>query len=262
MSSGSSNVDAELTIFRLYVHSQTELSFDTKFKQIDIILDFAIEHPVGSGKFKSTWNIDVEWLQMMKKKYPQLRVVISLGGVGSEYPFNPVDPLRWIINAVSSIKHIISLYGQKLIDGIDIHYDVIESTEEDFSFCIGDVIKQLRNDKHLSIKVVSIAPTKLVESYYLKLYSDNKDIIDLVDYQFYNENFSSKNEFVKLYEKLVVDYSPAKVLPGISIFANRISKEAIADLIDKKLIPGYFVWNPNDHSPVGTNPFSLENMLE
>jgi len=270
-----------LTISRRYIHNIPTLgiNFDRRFREIDIILGFASEHydkhKKGNGLFEPTWKVDrssIEWVKKLKDDHPQVRVIISIGGVGPEFPFNPVNKDRWIFNAVDTIKKIILLYNDgsryiNTIDGIDIHYDVIDSTEDEFSYCIGEVIKQLKHDRKLSIQVVSIAPTKLVESYYLNLYLDkrniidNKHIIDLVDYQFYNQKFSSKEEVVSLYKKLVVDYAPAKVLAGIGIPVDHTLYEGIRYLIKHKLIPGIFFWNFFD-SIDGADTPSLEKILQ
>ncbi|CAK8566748.1 unnamed protein product [Lathyrus sativus] len=258
------SADSEkLTIFRYYIHEippKHEIPFDN-FRHIDIILSFASEK--GDGRFHPTWIVDrfgIEWLKRFKQEHPNARVVISIGGVGSEFPFNPAQKDGWICNAIETIKNIILLF-KDIIDGIDIHYDVIKSSEDDFSFCIGQVIKQLKNNIDSFIKVVSIAPTELVEPYYLKLYKDNKDIIDLVDYQFYNQKFSSKEEILELYKKLVTDYYPAKVLVGISIPVDPILHAAICYLVYQKLLPGIFVWNMFD-SIDSPNNFSLEKILK
>ncbi|XP_058771875.1 chitinase 1-like [Vicia villosa] len=274
MSSDSSNGKEELTILRQYIHHipRDEPHFDRRFRQIDFILSFAIEHydkhGKGDGYFTPTWKVDRESIELVKKlkeNHPEVRVVISIGGVGPEFPFNPAKKDRWIFNAVDSIKKIIRLYNddrsyRNTIDGIDIHYDVINSSEDEFSFCIGEVIKQLKNDRNLSIHVVSIAPTKLVEPYYLKLYLDNKHNIDLVDYQFYNQKFSTKEEVVDLYKKLVIDYNPAKVLAGIGIPVDPILDKGIKYLVKHKLLPGIFLWNFLD-SIDGPDTFSIEKYL-
>jgi hypothetical protein len=257
MSSDDGKGNEALTILRQYIHHIPThgIHFDRRFRHIDFILSFAIEHydkhGKGDGRFHPTWKVDpssIEWVKKLKEDHPEVRIVISIGGVGFEFPFNPAEKYIWIFNAVETIKNIILLYDdgrshRNTIDGIDIHYDVINSSEDDFSFCIGEVIKQLKSDRNLSINVVSIAPTELVEPYYLKLYKDNKPIIDLVDYQFYNQKFSSVHEFVKLYKKLVIDYTPAKVLAGIGIPVDHILIEGITFLIKLKLLPGIFFWN-------------------
>ncbi|XP_058771857.1 chitinase 2-like [Vicia villosa] len=267
MSANDSNGNIDLTIYRLYMlHLPNKLNFNAKLENFDYILGFASEDYIqgkGTGNFNPTWNLNdlsPENVKSFKDNNPQVRVVISIGGVGDEYPFNPFDKNTWITYAVNSIKQIIVRYDQihkyeNLIDGIDIHYDVVESNEDDFSYCVGEVIKQLKNDTPLSINVVSIAPTKKVESYYEKLYLDNKDMIDLVDYQFYNQEFSSEDEVVELYKKLVVTYSPCKVLPGYTNPPDPILMDGIMYLIKNKLVPGVFVWN------TGSNSFFIENML-
>ncbi|KAL5063549.1 hypothetical protein RYX36_025286 [Vicia faba] len=270
MSSDDRKGNEELTIFRQYIHDIPTHGIDfnlLQFTQIDYILSFAIEHydkhGKGDGCFTPTWKVDPESIEMVKKlkedhpeDYPEVRVVISIGGVGEKFPFNPAEKDIWIFNAVKTIEKIIHLYDDNrsyktIIDGIDIHYDVINSSEDDFSYCIGEVIKKLKSFRSLS--VVSIAPTKLVESYYLKLYQANIRIIDLVDYQFYNQKFSSKEQVIELYKKLVIDYSPAKVLAGITDPVDAILYEGIKYLIKHKLLPGIFFWNFED---------SLEKFLQ
>ncbi|KAL5063547.1 hypothetical protein RYX36_025284 [Vicia faba] len=252
MSAGSSrDGKEELTIYRQYIHDIPThgINFDLlKFTQIDFILSFAIEHydkhGKGDGCFQPIWKVDgesIEWVKKLKEDHPEVRVFISIGGVGTEFPFDPAEKNQWIHNALQTITKILLLY-RNTIDGIDIHYDVINSSKDDFSFCIGEVIKQLKNDRKLSINVVSIAPTKLVEPYYLKLYKDNKLVIDLVDYQFYNQKFSSKEQVVELCKKLVIDYDPAKVIAGECIPVHTMLEEGIKYLIKHKLIAGIFVW--------------------
>lgn len=237
---------------------------------MDFILGFASEDYIdgkGDGRFNPTWQVDpssIEWVKKIKQVHPEVRVVFSIGGVGTEFPFNPVEILVWIDNAAKSIQHIIELYDddesdQNIIDGIDIHYEVINSSHDDFSYCIGQAIRQLKLDKHLSFKVVSIAPTQVVESYYHILYLNNKDIIDLVDYQFYNQTFSSREEIIELYEKLVVNYTPALVLPGIP--GDPILNETIKYLLEQNSIPGVFFWNSED-SINAPKTISLEHLLQ
>ncbi|CAK8561827.1 unnamed protein product [Lathyrus sativus] len=265
MTSADTNGNIDLTIYRQYIF---DIPSKLNFNQNDFILGFASEEYIegkGTGIFKPTWNgndLSLENLKTFKDNNPQLRVIISIGGVGHEFPFNPFVKSTWVVYAVNSIKQIIVRYNQiyqNLIDGIDIHYDVIKTEENDFTNFVGEVIKQLKNDAPLAIKVVSIAPTKLVESYYEKLYSENKEIIDLVDYQFYNQEFSSEDEVVELYKKLVVTYTPSKVLAGYK-YPPDVVMGAINYLIKNKLIPGVFYWNPK-HSTTASNSFFLEKML-
>ncbi|CAL5197375.1 unnamed protein product [Lathyrus oleraceus] len=260
-------------IVRLYIHHipKHRIDSDVERIQMDFILGFASEHYIdgkGDGRFNPTWEVDpssIERVKKFKQGHPEVRVVISIGGVGTEFPFNPVENLVWIDNAAKSIQHIIELYDddqsdQNIIDGIDIHYDVINSSHDDFSYCIGQVIRQLKLDKHLAFKmVVSIAPTQVVESYYHILYLNNKDIIDLVDYQFYSQKFSTKEEIIELYKKLVVNYTPALVLPGIP--GDPILNETIKYLLEQNAIPGVFFWDSED-SINAPKTISLEHLLQ
>lgn len=268
MSSYDTNENIDLTIYRQYIlHIPTQLNFNAKIEKNDFILGFASETYIqgkGTGNFNPTWNVNhlsPENIKTFKDNNPEVRVIISIGGVGDEFPFNPLDRNTWVIYAVNSIRQIILRYNQthkdqNLIDGIDIHYDIVKSDEDDFSIYVGEVIRQLKNDKPLSINVVSIAPTKLAESYYEKLYLDNKKIIDLVDYQFYNQKFSSQDEVVELYKKLAVTYSPSKVLAGYNNPPDPVLMEGIIYLIKNKLLPGVFVWNSNP-STTGYVSFSF-----
>jgi len=264
----------EATIVREYIkHTPIpEINPHINDKE-DSILSFAVEkydrYGKGEGIFNPTWDVDTETIEKLKKlkeDHPQIRVVISIGGYSSEFPFNPIENNKWNENAVKSIEHIIDLYGvsvsgKSIIDGIDIHYESIYSTEGDFSFYIGKLIRHLKRDKPLSTKLVSIAPTKLVESYYRKLYVDNNDIIDLVDYQFSKQTFTTKEQVVELYKKLVEDYTPALVLPGLNVPNDRILAEGILKLQELKLIPGVVYWG---FPHVGDAPksLSLQKLLQ
>ncbi|CAI8608392.1 unnamed protein product [Vicia faba] len=241
----------EPTIFRVYVAHipKSENNFKSESDcegKLDLILSFATEHydeyGKGNGVFNPTWEVDsqsIEYVKKVKEDYPYPRVVISIGGFCSEFPFNPIEKNDWINNAEKSINKIIDLYDtdKNIIDGIDIHYEAIYSSEDDFSFCIGEVIRRLKNNK-LSIKLVSIAPTKILQTYYHKLYSDNKDMVDFVDYQFPKQSFSTKQQVVDLYKELAFDYAPALVLPEFSFNCDPILLDGIKELFILEIIPG------------------------
>ncbi|XP_058746949.1 chitinase 2-like [Vicia villosa] len=185
----------------------------TEYNPVDFIIGFASENynssGGGTGYFQPTWNLDTfspEKVKGLKEIYgARVRWVISIGGVGTDYPFNPIDKFAWVVAAVNSIKEIIQIYDddnhKNLIDGIEIHYEAIKGSDVDFSSCIGHVIILLKEDPDLSIKVVSIAPTEDTQSYYQTLYHGNPKSIDFVDYLFTNHTFSSDEDVVKLYKK-------------------------------------------------------------
>ncbi|XP_004489753.1 chitinase 1-like [Cicer arietinum] len=243
-------------------------STNSKISNIDFILGFASEvyvHGKGTGNFHPTWNLeefDIEWVKKVKETIPHARVIISIGGVGSEFPFDPIEKHVWIYRAIESIKWIVRDLYDNLIDGIDIHYDVIKSSEDEFSFSIGKVIRKLKNDIDLSINVISIAPNELFQSYYLNLYLQNEAIIDLVDFQFYDLKPRTLKQLVELYEKLVYEYTPTIVLPIISSHPVPIIIEFIKYLLKNKLLPGIVVWDDNNSTDGSTNTFSLENVLQ
>ncbi|KAL5063132.1 hypothetical protein RYX36_024874 [Vicia faba] len=267
----SENVEA--TIFRVYVPHipKPENNFKSESEESeekeDCILSFATEHydeyGKGNGVFKQTWETDsqsIEWVKNIKKDYADTRVVISIGGFSSEFPFNPIEKNVWIDNAVKSINQIIDLYGtpKNIIDGIDIHYEAIYSSEDDFSFCIGKVIRQLKQLS--SIKLVSIAPSKPLQPYYHKLYLDNKDIIDYVDYGFSKQSFSTKEKVVELYKELAHNYAPALVLPEINIYCDPVLSDGIGELFDLELLPGIVFWG-FPISSKAPKTFSLQKFL-
>ncbi|CAI8608888.1 unnamed protein product [Vicia faba] len=265
----------ELGSYRQYIHDiptdGIDLDLLKKFKKIDFILSFAVEnydkHGKGDGGFHPTWNVSesIKWVKKLKKDHPEVRVFISIGGVGSEFPFDPAEKNQWIHNALQTITKILLLYdvinisvddlGSHIntIDGIDIHYDVINSSEDDFCFCIGQVIK-----KYYYLDDVSIAPTKLVEPYYLKLYKDNAYVVELVDYQFYNQKFSSVEQVVDLYKKLEIDYTPASVIVGIANPVDPILYEGIKYLIKHNLCCDIFFWNSDDSIDFSLDKFLLD----
>lgn len=100
------------------LHIPTKLNFNAKLKKFHYILGFASKDYIqgkGTGNFNPTWNLNdlsPENVKSFKDNNPQVRVIISIGGVGDEYPFNPFDKNTWITYAVNSIKQIILRYDQ------------------------------------------------------------------------------------------------------------------------------------------------------
>ncbi|CAL5195700.1 unnamed protein product [Lathyrus oleraceus] len=259
-------------IYREYLLKHFPTTVSSEYKPVDFIIGFASEdynpNGVGTGYFVPTWDLDTfsaEKLKKLKERYPHVRVVISIGGdIGTYSPFNPNDKQVWIAAAVNSLTKIILSYFHpsynNLIDGIDIHYGDIKSSPEDFSYCIGKVIKSLKTDPRLAINVVSIAPGEYTQSYYQKLYIENQNYIDLVDYLFTNWGYSME-DFVIFYKKLLDDYSHATLLPGYlePPFLGDKTKEVIMYLVKHNSVPGFFTYpNDNDSSVGPPAPFSFE----
>ncbi|XP_050920097.1 chitinase 2 [Lathyrus oleraceus] len=249
--------------------------------EFHFILGFAKEehdqNGKGTGQFKPTWNMDYfspEKVKKLKEKHENVRVVISFGGQGEENSFNPFKNFQWSINAANSLKVIIQDYNKvkdNLIDGIDVHYDYINSNEEDFSQCIGDVIKRLKNDISSTTRgYTSIAPSHLVEPHYKWLYHEYLDLIDLVDYQFYNHTLSSKHELTTLFNDISKDYDVDKLLVGISTYpadADKVPPQVFIDgcteLVINSALRGIFVWSANDSATNSNDKhFSMEEALQ
>ncbi|CAK8560382.1 unnamed protein product [Lathyrus sativus] len=252
-------------IYREYVLKHFPTTVSSTYNSVDFIIGFASENynrnGEGTGNFYPTWDpatFSPEKVKQLKKNYPNVRVVISIGGdIGTYSPFNPNKKEAWIAAAVYSLKEIIHIYDDKyqrnMIDGIDIHYSSIKS--DDFSYCIGEVIKSIKTDIQLTIKVVSITAGEYTQSDYLKLYVENKKYIDIVHYLFTNWRYC-KEDLVDFYRKLLAWYSPAAVLPGYlnPSFSGDKAKETVMYLVKQYLAPGFFTY-PSHDSP---GPFSSE----
>ncbi|XP_058727867.1 chitinase 2-like [Vicia villosa] len=282
-------------IFREYIgvnQSSTSLTgfpteiINTKNFEFHFILGFASEeydkNGKGKGIFKETWDVDYfgpEKVKILKENNPNVKVVISIGGRDVKTPFDPVEEYSWDRKAVKSLKELIGKYKNdsgNMIDGIDINYETIKTNNDLFVKCISRVITQLKNDLGLNINVVSIALSEKNEPYYRTLYYANKDNINWVDYQFYDQEklVSSAEAFIEIYNNLIKDYGPDKVLPGISTDPIdtknvKITQHNFIDgcvkLLHSSKLPGVFLWNANDSAnpSEGENePYALEYTLQ
>ncbi|CAL5184487.1 unnamed protein product [Lathyrus oleraceus] len=279
------------TIFREYIgmidtlgeniHDFPAAIIDDHIPEFHFILGFARETYVGgkgTGLFRSTWNVNdfsPAKVVKIKKEHRNVKVVITIGSNDADYPFNPQNIDSWILNAVTSIKVLIQDYETKIhpcevgniIDGIDINYEYIKSKENDFSLCIGKVIELLKKDLDVSksMKVVSISPTNNVNLHYLKLYSNNQDNIDWINYKFYNEDFPTEKEFVSFFYKLATDYGTrSKLLPGVNTnthtpttWSLKVFVDGCRILINHASLAGVFIWNANTSAPT----YSIEKEL-
>lgn len=96
---------------------------------------------------------------------------------------------------------------------------------------------------------MSIAPTELLKPHYHQLYWANKDIINWVDYKFYNQAVSSADELVNLYNKLLNEYgTDVKLLAGVSTDPDsdtNMTRDVVfikgcKSLLESKLLPAIF----------------------
>ncbi|KAJ1393087.1 Glycoside hydrolase family 18, catalytic domain [Sesbania bispinosa] len=251
------------------------------------ILAFASEHYIdgkeGTGYFMRNWScswkrhgnnrkgaghFSPEDVRKIKVKFPNVKVIISIGGRGDQYPFNPAFKEVWADNAIVSLKKILSEYSGA-IDGIDINYEVIKSSEADFAYCIGKVINGLMNFEN--VKVMSIAPSQAVRSHYKALYQAHKDDIAWVNYQFYNQPVPSVDDFLRIYISLLsIDgYNVHKPLPGYSTDPKdqlnlplNVFLDGCAELKRLELLNGIFIWRALDDSPSPFPPFHIEEKAQ
>ncbi len=275
------------TILREYIGAKSDSDLpgfphiiNPKVKEFHFVLAFATEDydettKKGDGTFNPSWDLstyNAESIQKLKNKHKNAKVLISIGGRGSEYPFNPEEKMIWLDNAKNSLKQILNEFNEScgcanLIDGIDVHYEHIVASN-DFVDSIGKLIKSLKKNDH--IKMVSISPSKAAQPQYKKLYQTYRNYIDWVDYQFYDQTVSTKQEFERLYNILSNDYPHNILLAGFSTDpsdAGKISKEVFLegcqDLFRRKLLPGISIWDAEDSQvPIHGNPFQVEKLAQ
>jgi len=261
-----------------------------KTSEFHFLVGFAIEqydvNNRGTGVFKQNWNEDYfgpDEVKKLKEKYANVKVVISIGGCDVINAFNPANESTWPTEAEKSLKEIIQKYkgdSGNLIDGIDINFEhiidaITDEQKRRFTNCIAPVIRGLRNDPSLRIKEVSITPNQNTAAHYLNLYWGNQTIIDLVHYQFYKQSAvaPTPGDFKAHYDKVAREYSPAKVIPGISTIepvgekkmANQNFIAGCIELLQKDLLHGIFLWNA-DESAIPTSgqnkAFLLEHFMQ
>ncbi|WVZ20521.1 hypothetical protein V8G54_007843 [Vigna mungo] len=233
-----------------------------KIPQFHFILAFASEDYVedasgkkqGKGNFRTTWNVtkfSAKKIRELKEEYEGVKVVISLGGRGTDFPFNPKDKEIWIDNAKKSLNEIISVlykfHLETVIDGIDINYEHIESSEDEFAYSIGKVIDYLQTTITSGL-VVSIAPSKPVLPHYQQLFKANPNRIHWVNYQYYDQKVPSTHEFVNLHQTLIDTFGVDKLLAGFSTDPNNkgnisleVFVEGVLQLIASGSLAGIFV---------------------
>ncbi|OIW08886.1 hypothetical protein TanjilG_05861 [Lupinus angustifolius] len=219
-------------IFREYIGSKDgskHLNFpvhiiNNKVKEFHFILAFAKEsyqNNKGSGIFTASWDLtafNLESIKNLKKDHPNVKVIVSIGGPKDVTLFNIDERNAWLSNATKSLTDIISHYN---IDGIDINYETILSNIDDFVFCIGGLINQLKEEKIITL--ASIAPSEAVHSHYNLLFNAYKKYIDWVDYKFYGHFLPSKEQFKELYNKLSSDY-PSVLLGQITVMFSTLAR--------------------------------------
>ncbi|KAK7413006.1 hypothetical protein VNO78_04818 [Psophocarpus tetragonolobus] len=274
------------SIFREYIGSKPDPEIDgfpehiinKQITKFDFILGYATDEYVekkGQGKFRANWDVrtfSVKSIEKLKAKYPNVKVVISIGGAHSDFAFNPQDKEIWTDMAKGSLKDILlkqykssecECTNKSAIDGIDIHYDYIQTTEDDFVHCIGKVVDYLKS--HIDGLVVSISPSKPVLSHYERLYLANTHRFHLVNYQYYHEIVKSREAFENLHKNLIDTFTVQKVLAGFSTdqnFKDNIPLEVFLEACDHLLktasLAGIFVSEAQDSIVYHPSDFYVE----
>ncbi|XP_004487051.1 ruBisCO-associated protein-like [Cicer arietinum] len=214
-----------LSIFRQYTFDDSfeQVFISNKFlKEYQIALTFATDYDKDNiptnGIFRPTWDttkITLETITNFKTEHPEVnvKVYISIGNRGTQLPFSPQNNKSWILNATESLTNIIKNIYNSQIDGIDVLYEHIEASSVDFVECIGQLIKNLKDNG--VIKEASISPSfGLNKEYYFFLYSSYFYLIDWIDYQFQNEvePVFAPNKLMEIYDELVLKFYPRKKL--------------------------------------------------
>ncbi|KDP44159.1 hypothetical protein JCGZ_05626 [Jatropha curcas] len=265
---------ANSKLFREYIGAESD---SIKLSHVPInsnvefhfILAFAIDYTnlekpsPTDGKFNPFWastHITPQEIASIKDKYPNVKVVVSLGGdsIGKDHKafFAPKSIKSWVQNAISSLTNMIKDYN---LDGIDIDYEHFKSDPSTFSECIGQLITSLQKSGIISI--ASIAPYDddgEVQSNYLELWRNYGNLIDYVNFQFYAYEKISTSQFVKYFNKQAKHYGGGQILASFSSDGSNggLSPEngffeACKELKNEEKLGGIFIWSADDSKKHG-----------
>ncbi|KNA23582.1 hypothetical protein SOVF_023140 [Spinacia oleracea] len=262
-----------LKLFREYIGAEfTNVKFtDVPINpnlQFDFILSFAIDYTTSTssptptnGKFNIFWdtkNLPPAQVSYIKKKHPNVRVGLSIGGdsiFNNLAYFQPKSIHSWVSNAVSSLTHIIKQFA---LDGIDIDYEHFKGDPDTFAECIGRLISILKRKG--VVKFASIAPfdDPDVQNHYISLWKKYGHVIDYVNYQFYAyDNSTTIPEFIGYFEKQRKNYKGGKILTSfISDGSKGLAPtkgffSACEILKKRKQLFGIFVWCADESKSSG-----------
>ncbi|KAL5152221.1 RuBisCO-associated protein [Glycine soja] len=216
-----------MSIFRQYTldDSFSQVLVSPKFlKEYQIALTFASDYDDDgvptNGVFRPTWDltkVTPESITRFKDKNPDvdIKVFISIGNRGTQHPFKPLNNQTWIQNATMSLTSLIN--NLHVVHGIDVLYDHIDASPADFTECVGQLIRNLKENGVVS--QASISPSSYPnQEYYPLLYSSVPFFVDWVDYQFQSEDqpVLEPTTLVKRYNELTKVYPKTKLFAGYS----------------------------------------------
>ncbi|XWS33162.1 hypothetical protein CRYUN_Cryun22dG0055500 [Craigia yunnanensis] len=130
----------------------------------------------------------------------------------------------WISNAFSYLKSMLEEY---LLDGIDIDYENFPKYNSTFSYCIGELITRLKNQSVISI--ATIVPFHTTTILYFELFENYGDVIDFVNYQFYDDKFRKPKGYLEAFKLRAGQLDKDKLLPSYEINGRGIRGDAIFD---------------------------------
>ncbi|XP_048442107.1 chitinase 2-like [Pyrus x bretschneideri] len=205
------------------------------------ILGFAIDAD-SSGKqqngiFSPYWQstLTPQSVAAIKQKHSNVKVMVSLSGwsLGDQvlHWYNPINPKKWVSNAVSSLGSIITTYH---LDGIDIDYEnfpnpTSSNSSSSFAFCIGELITGLKNKGLVS--VASIAPFYSTTAPYVQLFDSYADVIDYVNHQFYTDKVTTAKGYLQAFKLRATQFGKEKLLPAYEVDGRGIQGDAFFDAL-------------------------------
>ncbi|CAN6567063.1 unnamed protein product [Malus baccata var. baccata] len=166
---------------------------------------------------------------------PQSVAAINLSGwsLGDKvlHWYNPINPKKWVSNAVSSLGSIITTYH---LDGIDIDYENFPNPKRSnslssFAFCIGELITGLKNKGLIS--VASIAPFYSTTAPYVQLFDGYAHVIDYVNHQFYTDKVTTTKGYLHGFKLRAAQFRKEKFLPAYEVDGRGIQGDAFLDAL-------------------------------
>ncbi|KAI4356217.1 hypothetical protein L6164_000256 [Bauhinia variegata] len=180
------------------------------------------------------------------------------------YFFNYWNENNFWSFAATSVNKIIDEYN---LDGIDVNYSHVKGSEDDFAYCIGELIKMLKESTEEGKFLASITVSHSVQADYLALYNKYKQYIDYVGYQFYAESHSIQN-VTKLREHFtdVSDvFSISKLIAGFSSvkaeeekLAANVFFKGSETLKADNILDGIVIWSADESKPGFENERKLK----
>ncbi|XP_072979576.1 chitinase 2-like [Typha angustifolia] len=272
-------------LFREYIGAEFK---DVRLSDVPInrnvdfhfILSFAIDYSADSstsppsptnGQFDFFWdsdNITPDAVAAVKSSHSNVRVALSLGGdsVGDDTKvfFAPSSVDSWVGNAVSSLTDIIQQYH---LDGIDIDYEHFDADDgpstDTFAECIGRLITTLKRNGVISF--ASIAPFGDTIDYYLALWGKYQNVIDYVNYQFYELRAGATMEdYLDDYNTQSDNFDASKLLASLltgdpDAISPDTAIDACRTLQSQGKLFGIFIWSADNSKSQG---FTYENQAQ